>query len=561
MSPKSTGESVRRVVVIGLDGATLDILQPWMQAGHLPVLKQLIDQGASGRLRSTIHPITACAWNSFMTGVNPGRHGVFDFTRRRLGSYDLELMSGHSRHMPSVWRLLSDAGRMVGVINVPMTYPPEPLNGYLVSGIDTPDLNSTYTYPAELAREIAPEHLIAVSASGATHQRYLQETLEAVDRRFTVMWRLLKKGQPDFFMKVIMETDAIQHCSWALMDQEGHPQQLAILQVYQRIDGHLQKLVDYLSGDTTLIVMSDHGAGPIKKVVYLDTWLSELGLLRYVPESRNSVTLMRNVSREIGRRLIPYLQRYLPYRMKGLLKRRMDVRARVESYLTYSEVDWVNTKAFSIGNQGNIVINMAGREPLGTVQPGRDYEGLRDRIIQQLYELRDPDTGESVVEKAYKREELYHGPYLELAPDILIRWKDDAYLSKKELGQRTNEVFGEELRFGKYGTQFDLEQTGTHKMDGILIVGGALARSGTFLNDAEIIDLAPTLLWLLGEAVPRSMDGKVLLEAFKEDYVASHPVTYRDDSGGGEGRSDLESYSADDEEAIRERLRALGYIA
>jgi len=560
MSSENLGKLVRRVIVIGLDGATFDILQPWMEAGHLPVLKRLMDQGASGPLRSTIHPLTACAWNSFITGVNPGKHGVFDFTRRKLGSYDLELVNAHSRHAPSLWRLLSDAGRTVGVVNVPMTYPPEPVNGYLVSGIDTPDLSSPYTYPAELAQEIAPEHLIAVSASGTTHQRYLQETLEAVDRRFAVMWRLLQKGQPDFFMKVIMETDAIQHCSWDLMKQEGHPQQHAILQVYQRIDNHLQKLVDYLPEDTTLVVMSDHGAGPIEKVVYLDTWLSKLGLLRYAAKSVSPTALVRNAFKKIGRGVMPYMQRYLPYQAKGFLKRRTDVRAQVESFLAYSEVDWANTRAFSVGNQGSIVINMVGREPLGTVQPGQEYEDLRAWIIQELYQLRDPDTGESIVEKAYKREELYQGPYLELAPDILIRWKDDAYLSKKELGRQTREVFGKGLRFGKYGSQFDMEQTGTHRMEGILIISGALARAGVYLNGAEIIDLAPTLLWLLGEAVPRSMDGKVLLDAFTEDYVAHHPVTYQDDSAFGEGGG-RDGYSEKDEEAIRERLQALGYVA
>jgi len=213
---------VGRVWVIGLDGMPITLLRRWTEAGQLPTLAHLMAGGAWGSLESVIQPVSANAWSSFITGTNAGQHGIYDFSRRILGSYNSELTNASLRRGRSLWRILSDAGRRVGVINVPMTYPPERVNGYLVTGLITPGLDSLHTYPPELAREIDDQHFITISTVGKSHSRYLAETLEGVDRRFEVQRRLMAREPVDFFMNVIMETDAIQHCSWRMMEQPCH---------------------------------------------------------------------------------------------------------------------------------------------------------------------------------------------------------------------------------------------------------------------------------------------------------------------------------------------------
>lgn len=548
-------EHPSKIWVIGLDGATFDLICPWAEAGYLPTLGRLMAEGAWGEVESTIHPLTAPAWTTFLTGLNPGRHGIYDFTRRQLGSYDLELVNASSRHGRSLWRILSDAGRRVGVVNVPMTYPPEPVNGYLVAGLDAPSLDSPYIYPSELAQDLRGKHIISVSTMGKSLGQYLSEMLDAVERRFAVAHMLLAREEPDFFMKVIMETDAIQHAAWHLLDRVGEPGADAILQVYRRIDERLGELLSGLPPDVTLVVMSDHGAGPIAKVVDLDRWLEDRGLFRL-----QATSIRRGWMRSAVASAQRYAQRYLPARVKGVLRQSASAMARVDSFLLYSGTDWSQTRAYSIGNQGNICINLAGREPNGIV-PASEYEALREEIIAGLGELCDPDSGEPVVDRVYRREELYTGERVHLAPDLLIRWRDDRYVAKKDFAQRTGELFTRGLKFSRHANEGALDQTGTHKLHGILIFYGAAVQPGTRIRGARLVDLAPTILYLMDEPVPAELDGRVLTEPLRRDFVAARPLRH-DAQEGKSGDDDGGSgYDAEDEERVRERLRGLGYVA
>ncbi|MCD6291348.1 MAG: alkaline phosphatase family protein [Anaerolineae bacterium] len=507
----------KRVWVIGLDGAPWSLLRPWAEAGLLPTLVRLMKDGAWGDLESTIQPLTACAWSTFITGTNPGQHGLFDFTRRVPGTYQVEVVNGGMRRGASLWRVLSDAGRRVGVINVPMTYPPEPVNGYLVAGLDTPGLHSPYTYPPSLAAEIADEHLITVSTAGVTHAEYLARTLDAVDRRFRVLRRLLDREPVDFMMKVIMETDAIQHCSWHLLSQPDAPGHDAILQVYQCVDQRLGELLNDMPDGTTLVMMSDHGAGPIDKVVYLDRWLASEGWLQF--KAPGASTWKATATQ----RAVGLAQRYLPQRVKAALRGRMGARAQVEAVLRFGAVDWRHTRAFAWGNQGNIILNLAGREPEGIVQPGAEAERLTDEIIERLYALRDPESGEPVVERVYRREEIYNGPMVPLAPDLLIRWKEDRYVAKTLYhSQHDGPIFGKELKFGRAGSTHVLDQTGTHTLYGICLLYGAGVRSGAHIQGARLMDLAPTILHLMDVPIPEQMEGRVLDEALESEAEPSH---------------------------------------
>jgi len=557
-----TSDNVTRVWVIGLDGVPWTLLQPWIDAGHLPTLAKLQAGGAWGGLRSTIQFLTAVAWSSFLTGLNPGKHGIFDFARRIPGTYDQELTNAAVRSGRSLWRILSDAGCRVGVVNVPMTFPPEAINGFLISGLDTPGLDSGYTQPPELKAEVNDVHFIAVSTVGKSHEQYLKETLEGVDQRFALLWRTIEREPLDFYMWVEMETDAIQHCSWHLMDDPAQPNHDAILQVYKRIDQHLAKLVDELPDDVTLVVMSDHGAGPIVKTVYLDRWLVKKGWLSY--KQGDDLTLVdrgRHVAR-IGVKQTLYLaQRFLPIGAKGYLKRYTGAHAAVETFIEKADLDWSQTTAYATGNLGNINLNIKGRDPEGVVEPENAGQVI-DEISEALYGLRDPDTGEQMVAEVMRREDVYSGDLIDRAPDILIRWKDDKYLATKDYDNKPDgPIFGVKQKFGRHGAAYALDQTGTHIIEGICILFGYGVRDDARLQNANLVDLAPTILHLLDVPIPMAMDGRVLTEAFLPE-IADRTIRYEDEDQDIVGGSGIE-LSVEDEAEIRARLRlqGLGYVA
>ena len=299
--------------------------------------------------------------------------------------------------------------------------------------------------------------------------------------------------------------------------------------------------------------MSDHGAGPIVQVVDLDLWLEQEGMLHFLSKRD-----WRSVFSSIGKWGMGLAQRYLPWRAKGFLKRAVGTTGRVESFLLYSDLDWTHTQAFSIGNQGNICINLQGREPQGIVPPD-EYEAVRDKIITRLNELRDPDTGEPIVERVYRREELYQGDQVELAPDLLIRWRDDEYLAKKDIDTATGQIFRRDLKFGRFASDAALDQTGTHKLHGILILHGDAVTPGSRIEGAQLADLAPTILYLMDEAIPGEMDGRVLLEPLKEALTSARQMRHAE--GEEPGNFGGGSYVEEDEEIVRERLRGLGYVA
>ncbi|NOZ71495.1 MAG: hypothetical protein GXP38_06215 [Chloroflexi bacterium] len=549
-----------RLWILGLDGVPWTLLQPWIDQGHLPTLARLQAGGAWGGLRSTIQFLTAVAWSSFITGLNPGKHGIFDFSRRIPGSYDQELTNAARRAGRSLWRILSDAGRRVGVVNVPMTFPPEPVNGFLISGLDTPGLDSAYTYPPELKAEVNDVHFIAVSTVGKSHAQYLKETLEGVDKRFELLHRTIQREPLDFYMWVVMETDAIQHCSWHLLSDPSQPNHDAILQVYKRIDQHLAEIIDNLPDDVTLIVMSDHGAGPIVKTVYLDRWLAQRGWLRY--KQGADLTLAdrgRHLARIVLKQTLYLAQRFLPVAVKGYLKRFTGAHAAIDTFIEKADYDWAHTKAYATGNLGNINLNIKGRDPEGVLEPEEVEQAIAD-ITAALYELRDPDTGEQMVTEVMRREEIYTGDQIERAPDLLIRWKDDKYLATKDYeGRHDGPIFGFKQKFGRHGAAYALDQTGTHIIEGICIMYGYGVRAGARLQDAQLIDLAPTVLHLLDVPIPRAMDGRVLTEALSDEF-AQKPIQYEEDDRDISGGGDFE-LSAEDEEAIRARLQGLGYVA
>jgi len=553
-----------KVLVIGLDGATFDLITPWAADGDLPTFSHLMREGAHGSLRSTIPPMTAPAWTSFATGTNPGKHRLYDWIAREPDSYRFSPVTALDGAAPTIYTLLSQAGRRVCTLNVPMTYPPIPVNGVMVSGMPAPSTQNTITYPADLFQEILqnvgdyvlyPDPGQAYSESGV--DAFLDHLYRTTDVRVRTFDYLRGREAWDFAMLVFNGTDTICHALWKFMDRE-HPLHdpsryakygSAIRNYYRLIDKHLARMVDTLDDDTTLVIMSDHGFGPFHKFIHVNNWLMQQELMRIRPGLRPR---LKASLFQLGFAPMNVYNLFMRVGLGGL--KREVVRGQGQGllktlFLSFEDVDWSRTVAYSLGNIGQIYVNLAGREPLGRVKPGAEYEQVRENIIARLWELRDPETGEGVVEAVFRREEIYSGDQVKHAPDILFL-------------PRRLEYFGfGEYEFGSHKIIEAMQRgiSGTHRMNGIFLAYGRGIQPGVHVKDAQIVDLAPTILHLMGEPIPEHMDGGVLHEILHGDIQPAQRTAqigeWNSQPGGDNG-----ALTEEEKQALTDRLRSLGYV-
>src|SRR4030042_4703055 len=285
------------VLVIGLDGADWKVIEPLIEEGRLPHIASLIAQVSSGILRSTILPHSPIAWTSFSTGKNPGKHGIFYFTAPVANSYATQFLNSTFIRTKTIWEILSDYGKRVGVIDVPITYPPREVNGYMVSGIPIPSEESIFTFPAylhtELIREFGDfpfEDFITIPFYRGDMLSALKELYRFTDHRYKVAQYLMKKMDWDFFMVVFRGTDLLQHASWRYGMEEyssTHPKESEkfseiMFQFYEKIDDIIGEIVN-AAGDAHIFVMSDHGFGPLKKNFFVNRWLIKEGFMKLKP--------------------------------------------------------------------------------------------------------------------------------------------------------------------------------------------------------------------------------------------------------------------------------------
>ena len=519
----------RRVLVIGLDGATPDLLFPWAKEGKLPHMAHLINNGVSGNLRSTIPPITAPAWTSFMTGKNPGKHGLFHFIAKPSKNYEYNSMTARDNHAKTLWAILSESNKKVGVMQVPMTYPPENVNGFMISGLGTPGIDSNFTYPVELREKLLKDHKFRLQITEIyiknNEDKFLADLEDTERRKGDITRKMMKEYPSDFFMVVFMMTDIVQHFFWKYMDKthpahdpaEPEKYKNAIFNSYKLLDDIIGNILSEIDENTTVIIMSDHGFGPLYKELHLNYWLKSLGLQKSkgTYSSKGKHWLLKNgISFE---RLGEFTSKI---GLHGISKNMPKIFInRVPRRDALSTINWHETQAYSYGNLGLICINLKGREPEGTVPP-EEYESLRDHIIKELYELKDPDNGKHIVEKVYKREELYTGPYINDSPDLIVAM-DMIYQERATFG---------EFLVGSVGRieekDISMRRSGQHRMNGVFIINGKNIRPGINVTNAEIIDLAPTILYMMDIPVPLDMDGKVLNIAFDPDHLKHEPIKF-----------------------------------
>jgi len=564
-----------KVIVLGIDGATFDLMSPWVREGKLPHLGNLMTNGVWGELESTIHPDSAQAWSSFMTGQSPSSHGIVYFTERVPDAYEFRFVTARSRKTKSLWTIMGEAGKKVGILNVPITYPPEPVNGYLIAGLGAPGENSQFTYPADLSQELKRlvdytiELYVRDYVRWGRKDLFLKDLIGTTGKRFAVADYLVKTYPTDFFMMVSRSTDQVQHYFWKDMDRRspqhsvgGDPElKDAILQVYQKTDELVGEFLQRHGQDATVIVMSDHGhGGDGNKAFYINKWLAKEGLLMFrdrLPGWKAKLSGYRSNLIMAGMDLA---KKYIPRRYKDKLRGVAKLKGMVFSLPGLTGIDWSSTKAFSDEHNGNIWINLAGREPQGTVKPGEEYEALRNRLIDLLLRLRDPESGQPLVKKAFKREEIHHGKYAHKAPDIIFLRNDEGYpyVFRSSASYPGREFYrtvsGQEM-------ERDIRPNASHRLNGVFIASGRGIKRNVVTHGAKIIDLAPTILHLLGLSIPDDMDGRVLREIFTDSYLKDNPPRY--ERGGEESQEMVEDeavYSPEESERIRKALSGLGYI-
>ncbi|HEB88945.1 MAG TPA: hypothetical protein ENI85_05195 [Deltaproteobacteria bacterium] len=556
---------MRPVLVLALDGATFDVIRPLVGRGELPNIARWMKEGVSNGLRSTTPPVTFPAWSSFMTGLEPGEHGIFDFTQKKPGEYRLRFVNSTDRRAPSLFRRVSDAGGSVLVLGLPATHPPENVEGLLVCGFDAPVSTGTDERSAsdpEFYREIAaiagpwmrPE-LNELSRADDFHERAIGTLLSRIDgkRDFALAaierFRARRAGErPTITMVVFSESDTVGHHYWRDHDplsprhdsEASAERRGAISAVYRKLDHACGVLREAIGEDVPCVVLSDHGMGGASdKIVHLNRHLAERGLLhrkrgpgRYADRS--------------ARRLRDLALAWLPPRLaQQLFRRARTAAAELESRARFGGFDWSKTLAFSEEANTNpgVWINLAGREAQGCVPPA-EYEAVRDRVIAALLDWRLPSGG-PVVARALRREEAHHGPHVDRAPDIVVELAlDDGYgLSlvptpwseggDQGAGVPSIRRLGPEESAGGRGRGMN----GTHRNEGIWIaVGGEAAdRPGP----DRLADVAAWLAEAMGLA--RDLDG-------------AGTGTRREETPGAI------AYDDDEEAMVAERLRALGYL-
>ncbi len=564
-----------RVIIIGLDGATFELLGPWLDAGRLPNLKRMIDEGVSGELQSCVPPVTAPAWTSFSTGKNPGKHGVFDFVSQDRSSYEFHPVNSRSYQGKTLWEVIGEQGKNVAVLNVPMTHPAYPVKGVLVSDFLLATTKGEKSHPPELLGEIEknfgpyPTETVppyfAGGGSGEDIDRFLQEYQQAMQYKIRVALHLLERDNPDFLMLHLFGNDQICHWLWHLMD-EKHPKHLPreskkhlerIHEYYRTFDVEVGHLLDRTGEDVSLFVVSDHGFGPVHRSIDFNTWLYKEG---YLALKKRPSSRLRHLFWRMGLTPQALMERdwFLRFAMgtfvrlkknrsRGNVDDLKQAHALLRLFLSFHDIDWSRTRAFSPFGFGQIRINVRGQWSHGCVSEGSEYENTRKEIIEKLRALKDPDTGEVVDGVVLTREEIYRGDFVKDAPDLFFIPVNGKYRPKST-------GFSSKNVFSSSGWM-----TGIHKMNGVLIGRGRPLNRGQRLEGLRITDVFPSILGLMGLEIPGDVDGRIPDRMFTEEFMQEHPVRWGAASRQTRGQS-LDKGGHEEEREVMERLRSLGYL-
>ena len=550
-----------RVLFIGLDGATFQVLQPLCDAGFMPNLARMLAGGAFGTLLSTVPPISAPAWTTFITGKNPGKHGILHFVsfdwQRELEALGqgveispgvFAVVNANSIRDATLWQMVSKAGRRLVSMNVPMTYPPKPVNGLMVACMLTPPNAKEFTFPAQLKDELG-DYEIELNLKEKDFQTLgpavITRLIEIMDKRATAALGLMQRQPWDLFALVFTETDRIQHRFWhELVAPDGTIARtegayaILLRQFYSRLDHWIGRLTDAAGPTATTVIMSDHGFTAMpRRHLYMQGLAQALGLFSFARAS----TLGRLRAFGEARLGLSYAALYgvaakvLPRRLLG------SVVARLRR----------SDRSAQATQKGQVVRlqEQVGGVLVGAV-PDAERVHLLDDLRARLLALQDPHDGRKVVRDVRRSEEVYSGPFVARFPPLVFFLERD-YALASGTGPR-----GEVVAH----TRATPAQSGTHDREGILALLGQGVRPGRLTRSPSIEDVTATILYCLGIDIPSDIDGRVLTEAFEPSVFESRPVSIGDANLVVQADAALTGYSQSEEEAVAARLRGLGYI-
>lgn len=554
-----------RLMVIGLDGATFDVLDPWLQAGMLPSLQALLARGVRAPLLSTVPPVTAPAWVSCFSGVNPGRHGIYNFVHPARAWGDAQPHSSLDVRVQRLWHTLNAQGLTTHVVDVPLTFPPEPVQGLMVSDLMVAGQQQARTFPPELrddiTRAVGTDFSWAIGDGLEVSEAYLEHLARSLEQKLRLDEWLVARQAPDAFFTVYQHTDVLAHYFWHVWDpthpayDEGFSRRLtpALERVVRGIDQALKRLLELAGPECLVAIVSDHGFGPVRTRVHINDLLIAWGDLKVEGGERIKLELARrglSVSRfvHLARRLdVLSLRRHLSLKSARSAVSMLSV-AGVKPTLEHSNA-W-----FSHGLDPGVTLSPEARANTAYV----------DGLMERLRNARPSPGAAPFFERVIRREEVYSGPALEQAPDIVLQL-GEGYVA-------TPEITGGRGSAPSLGGQI----TGFHRPEGVFVLAGPGVLAGKEHAAVSILDVTPTLLAGLGLPVlPASdglrMDGRVQATLFEDGLIdetqlsaapfeEGHPVqVLPPPTGSGAPPQEPRVFDAGEEEEIRRRLQALGY--
>lgn len=436
-----------RALVIALDGVPYTYVRRLFEAGEMPNLRAITERGELLQMDTAIPNVSSVAWASFMTGSNPGKHNIYGFLDRHLGTSRTYIPTSRNLQAPTLFQILSRAGRRVFSMNVPVSYPPQAVNGTIIGCFLSPNLEKASPSPEvhRVLQDIGYQIDADPWRARENKADFLPHLVDVFEARMAATRHFWHQERWDLFMTHIMETDRLHHFFWEEME-DGHEEYApAFLAFYRRVDEALGEMLGWIDEDMTLVVLSDHGFCSIRQEVHINTWLAQQGYLRYVGEQPSSL----------------------------------------------ADVD-PQSIAYSL-DPGRIYLNVRGREANGHIDPGEQYDRVRAELSDALATMTDPTTGARMVTGVRTREELYEGAALGAAPDLVLDMAD-GYDAKGPFG-KPDLCFKGTALVGMHTTP-----------DAMLSVSGLGASAGR----PHIIDVAPTILDRLGVSIPSTMDGRPL---------------------------------------------------
>jgi len=402
------------------------------------------------------------------------------------------------------------------MINVPLTFPPEAAGGFMVSAFDAPGITRAIAAPREIfdqiTRRFGRYRPAEIFPGGRRKSDYLELFQRETSRQAEVYAHLLGSNDWDFAMVYFVDAAMAQHYFWAdmLSPDPSDPYRNVLRTAYRCLDQAIARVKGAAGAETTVFVVSECGAGPIRYGVQINTWLRQQGFLsRKRAGSQGSGRASRGMrsavqsSVRLGKALA---KRHLPNSIRFWLNQYVPALKGTQADSALKGVDWSKTRAFSQGKEGSLFINLTGRAPHGIVAPGAEYEAVRPTIIDRLGELRDPDTGQKAVTRVHRREELFQGPMVHLAADLYIEWLDDMYMPAEQ------ELEADRVFVTRYREGMSWPTSGSHRLEGMLIASGPQIRPGSEVSRATVFDLLPTWLRLLAQPIPSELEGRVIEE-------------------------------------------------